>query len=411
VNRGDRVNRMAVIGAGPMGGGVAQVAAYNGIPVRMKDIRHDAVAGGLAHARSIFDGAVKRRSLRKREASRRMGLISGGIDYAGTGSADVVVEAVIENMAVKRAVLREVEATVRSDAIIATNTSSLSVDEMAAVLERPQRFAGMHFFNPVHRMPLVEVVQGADTDPDTVATLAALAVRLGKVPVVTRDAPGFLVNRILGPYLNEAGHLLDEGWDAAVVDRAWKRFGMPMGPYRLIDEVGIDVVTHAGKTMAEAFGGRMAPAASLTALAGSGRLGRKGGGGFYRYAKGKETDIDSSVYVDMQISTRRSRPDEAQVVDRLVLPMINEAARVLQSKIVGSAADVDLGMVMGTGFPPFRGGLLKYADDRGPGDVLDAITTLHESRGERYRPCALLTELGEAGETFHASFPGGQHPR
>ncbi len=409
--RAGRVNRMAVIGAGPMGGGIAQVAAYNSIPVRMKDIRHEAVAGGLAHARSIFDGAVKRRSLRQREASRRMGLISGGIDYAGTGSADVVVEAVIENMAVKRAVLREVEATVRPDAIIATNTSSLSVDEMAAALERPARFAGMHFFNPVHRMPLVEVVQGAGTDPDTVETLAALAVRLGKVPVVTRDAPGFLVNRILGPYLVEAGHLLDEGWDAAAIDRAWKRFGMPMGPYRLIDEVGIDVVTHAGRTMVEAFGARMAPAASLTALAASGRLGRKGGGGFYRYSRGKEQSIDSSVYADMRLPPRRSRPDDALVVDRLVLAMINEAARVLQSKIVGSAADVDLGMVMGTGFPPFRGGLLKYADDRGPGDVLGAITALHESHGERYMPCALLTELGEAGETFHGAFPGDRRPR
>ena len=409
--RAGEVERIAVIGAGPMGGGIAQVAAYNGIAVRMKDIRHDAVAGGLAHARSIFDGAVKRRSLRKREANRRMGLISGGIDYAGTGSADVVVEAVIENMAVKRAVLREVEAGVRPDAIIATNTSSLSVDEMAAVLERPGRFAGMHFFNPVHRMPLVEVVQGAGTDPDTVETLAALAVRLGKVPVVTRDAPGFLVNRILGPYLIEAGHLLDEGWDAAAVDRAWKRFGMPMGPYRLMDEVGIDIVTHAGRTMAEAFGDRMAPAASLTALAGSGRLGRKGGKGFYRYSKGRETAIDPSVYGDMQVSTRRSTPDAALVVDRLVLAMINEAARVLQAKIVASAADVDLGMVMGTGFPPFRGGLLKYADDRGLSDVLGAVTTLHESHGDRYRPCDLLAELGKAGETFHGAFPGGASER
>lgn len=408
---GAEVERMAVIGAGPMGGGIAQVAAYNGIPVRMKDIRHEAVAGGLAHARGIFDGAVKRRSLRRREASRRMGLISGGVDYAGTGSADVVVEAVVENMAIKRAVLREVEAAVRPGAIIATNTSSLSVDEMAAALERPERFGGMHFFNPVHRMPLVEVVQGRKTDPRTVQTLAALAVRLGKVPVVTRDAPGFLVNRILAPCLNEAGHLLDEGWDAAAVDRAWKRFGMPMGPYRLIDEVGIDVVGHAGRTMAEALGDRMAPAASMVALAGSGRLGRKGGKGFYRYAKGKEKDFDPSVYADLRLPVRRSTPDKALVVDRLLLAMVNEAARVLQSEIVGSAADVDLGMIMGTGFPPFRGGLLRYADDRGLAEVLDGLSALHDAHGDRYRPCALLTELCEAGATFHGAFPGGHNGR
>ncbi|MDE0671914.1 MAG: 3-hydroxyacyl-CoA dehydrogenase family protein, partial [Caldilineaceae bacterium] len=301
---------MAVLGAGPMGGGVAQVAAYNGIRVRMKDIHHEAVAGGLAHARSVFDGAVRRRSLRKRDADARMGLISGGVDDAGVGSADLVVEAVVERMAVKRAVLREVEGVVGPDAVIATNTSSLSVDEMAAALERPERFAGMHFFNPVHRMPLVEVVKGAATDADTVETVAALAVRLGKVPVVTRDAPGFLVNRVLGPCLNEAGHLLSEGWDALAVDRAWKRFGMPMGPFRLIDEIGIDVMSHAGEAMAQQFGERMAPAAALVALAISGRPGRKGNKGFYRYEGGREKGFDQTVYADMKLSGTRSTPDQ-----------------------------------------------------------------------------------------------------
>lgn len=405
------VKHAAVLGAGPMGGGIAQVAAYKGIQVRMKDIHHEAVARGLAHARSIFDGAVRRRSLRKREAARRMGLISGGIDYAGIGSAGLVVEAVVENMAIKRAVLREVERVVGRSAVIATNTSSLSVDEMAEVLEHPQRFAGMHFFNPVHRMPLVEVVRGTNTDADTVETLAALAVRLGKVPVVTRDAPGFLVNRILGPCLNEAGRLLDEGWDALAVDRAWKRFGMPMGPFRLIDEVGIDVVRHAGETMAEAFGERMAPAASLVALAASGRLGRKSGKGFYLYSGGREKAFDRSVYADMKLPASRSDPDEARVRDRLVLAMINEAARVLEEGIADSAADVDLGMVMGTGFPPFRGGLLKYADDLGPAEVLRTLEALCGTCGNRYEPCGLLKELSGAGETFHRAFPAGRRPK
>ena len=225
----------------------------------------------------------------------------------------------------------------------------------------------MHFFNPVHRMPLVEVVKGAATDADTVETVAALAVRLGKVPVVTRDAPGFLVNRVLGPCLNEAGHLLSEGWDALAVDRAWKRFGMPMGPFRLIDEIGIDVMSHAGEAMAQQFGERMAPAAALVSLAISGRPGRKGDKGFYRYEGGREKGFDQTVYADMKLSGTRSTPDEGRVQDRLVFAMVNEAARVLEERVVRSAADVDLGMVMGTGFPPFRGGLLKYADDRGPG--------------------------------------------
>ena len=406
--RARAVRRMAVLGAGPMGGGIAQVAAYNGLRVRMKDIRRGAVAGGLAHARAVFDGAVRRRSLRKRDADARMGLISGGIDYAGVASADLVVEAVVERMAVKRTVLREAEGVVGPDAVIATNTSSLSVDEMADALERPERFAGMHFFNPVHRMPLVEVVRGTRTDADTVETTAALAVRLGKVPVVTRDAPGFLVNRVLGPCLNEAGHLLGEGWDALAIDRAWKRFGMPMGPFRLIDEIGIDVMSHAGEVMAGAFGKRMAPAPALVALAMSGRLGRKGGKGFYRYEGGREKGFDQAVYPDMKLPGTRATPDEARVRDRLLLAMVNEAARVLEDRVVRSAADVDLGMVMGTGFPPFRGGLLKYADDRGPAEVLRTLEVLEVTYGHRFAPTPLIRELGESGETFHGAFPAGR---
>ena len=402
------VGRMAVIGAGHMGGGIAQVAAYNDIPVRMKDVRHEAVAGGLAYARSIFDGAAERRTLRRREATRKMGLISGGIDYAGVGRADLVVEAVVERMDVKKAVLNEVEAVVGPSAVIATNTSSLSVDEMASALARPGRFAGMHFFGPVHRMPLVEVVRGRKTDPDTVETIAALVVRLGKVPVVTRDGPGFLVNRILGLALNEAGHLLDEGCDVKALDRIWTDFGMPMGPCRLIDEVGMDIARHAGDTLAEAFGERMAPAASLVALGESGRLGRKGGRGFYLYEGAKQKGVDPTVYPDMEQPSRRSTPDPARARDRMVLAMVNEAARILEDGIVTSAADVDLGMVMGTGFPPFRGGLLRYADDRGLTEVLKAVEGFRDALGSRFQPAPLLVELVEAGQTFHGAFPGGR---
>ncbi|MDE2764669.1 MAG: 3-hydroxyacyl-CoA dehydrogenase NAD-binding domain-containing protein [Gemmatimonadota bacterium] len=402
------VRRMAVIGAGHMGGGIAQVAAYNGIPVRIKDVRHEAVAGGLAHARSIFDGAVKRRRLKPRDARDRMGLISGGLDYAGVGQADLVVEAVVERMDVKKTVLAEVEAVVGSAAVIATNTSSLSVDEMASALARPGRFAGMHFFGPVHRMPLVEIVRGEKTDSDTVETIAALVVRMGKVPVVTRDGPGFLVNRVLGLALNEAGHLLDEGNDGKALDGIWTDFGMPMGPCRLIDEVGMDIARHAGDTLAEAFGERMEPAASLVALGESGRLGRKGGRGFYLYAAGQTKGFDPTVYADMGQPSRRSTPDPARVRDRMVLAMVNEAARILEDGIVNSAADVDLGMVMGTGFPPFRGGLLRYADDRGPKEVLKAIEAFRDSLGPRFRPAPLLTELAKAGETFHGAFPAAR---
>ena len=403
--RAATVGRMAVIGAGRMGGGIAQVAAYNDLPVRMKDVRHEAVAAGLAHARSIFDGAVKRRSLRRRDAMRKMGLISGGLDYAGVGRADLVVEAVVERMDIKKAVLKEVESVVGPDAVIATNTSSLPVDEMASVLDRPGRFAGMHFFGPVHRMPLVEVVRGGKTDPDTIETIAALVVRMGKVPVVTRDGPGFLVNRILGLALNEAGHLLDEGYEVQALDRIWTDFGMPMGPCRLIDEVGMDIARHAGDSLAEAFGERMAPSASLVALGESGRLGRKGGKGFYLYEDGKEKGVDGTVYADMGQSSRRVSPDPARACDRIVLAMVNEAARILDDGIVGSAADVDLGMVMGTGFPPFRGGLLRYADDRGLEEVLAVVEGFAKEVGDRFQPSGPLIELARSGETFHGAFP------
>lgn len=403
--RAKAVDRIAVIGAGVMGGGIAQIAAYRGISARMKDIRHEAVAAGLAFVRSVFDEEVKRRKLRSREARQKMALVSGTLDYGGVGQAGLVVEAVVERMDVKRQVLAETEAVMDPDAVLATNTSSLSVDEMATGLSRPEKFGGMHFFNPVHRMPLVEVVRGSRTHPDTVETIAALAVRLGKVPVVTADGAGFLVNRILGACLNEAGHMLDEGLDARAIDRAWTDFGMPMGPYRLIDEVGIDVVNHAGATLAEAFGERAFPAPALVALGKSGRLGRKGGRGFYQYPKGKPPRFDPSVYADMAISAGRSPAAASAVQDRLVLAMVNEAGRALEEGIVASAGDVDLGMVMGTGFPPFRGGLLKYADDRGTGDVLAELKRLEQRYGGRFAPCAVVRQLGDSGGSFHQMFP------
>ena len=400
------VDRIAVIGAGVMGGGIAQLAAYRDIPARMKDIRHDAVGAGLAFARSVFDKAVERRKLSRREADAKMALVSGGIDDAGLRQAGLVVEAVVERMDIKRQVLAEAEAAMNPQGVLATNTSSLSVDAMAAGLQRPGRFAGMHFFNPVHRMPLVEVVQGKSTDPTTVQTVAALAVRLGKVPVVTTDGPGFLVNRILGACLNEAGHMLDDGLDAKAVDRAWTRFGMPMGPYRLLDEIGLDVAHHAGASLAAALGDRMAPAPPLAALAESGRLGRKGGLGFYRYEGRRAKGFDSGVYRAFgQDARARRTPAADEVRDRLALAMVNEAARVLEEGVVESATDVDLGMVMGTGFPPFRGGLLKYADDRGLADVLQAVEALEGRFGKRFEPSPLLLALGKRDGAFHEAHP------
>lgn len=401
------VEQLGVVGAGVMGGGIAQLAAYHDVRVRMKDIEHEGVSAGLRHARRTFDKAVERRKLSRREADRKMELVSGGVSYDGFGAADLVVEAVVEKLEVKHAVLREVEEIVPDDCVLATNTSSLRVDDLAEVLEDPGRFGGLHFFNPVHRMPLVEVVRGARTDPRTVATLHAFAAEMGKVPVVVADGPGFLVNRILGPYMNEAGWLLADGATVEEIDGAAVDFGMPMGPLRLVDEVGIDVAHHAGATLYEALGDRLAPSPPLAALYDTGRLGKKGGRGFYRYEDGKENGVDEEVWADLAdaVPAERGGFDRDEIRRRLVIQMINEAARCLDEGIVEAAWQVDIAMIMGTGFPPFRGGLLRFADTLHPRGILDRSRALQARYGPRFAPAELVERLAEEDRGFYDAFP------
>lgn len=405
------VDTVGVLGAGVMGGGIAQLAAARGISVYMKDIQHEAVTGGLQHASELFGKAVKRRRLTPREARQAQERISGGLDYHGLSNADLVVEAIVEKMEVKKAVLRELEDHVADDAILATNTSSLSVTEMAEALARPERFCGMHFFNPVHRMPLVEVIRGARTSDEAIVTVYRLSVELGKVPVVVGDGPGFLVNRILGPYLNEAGFLLSEFGSVGEIDSVAKSFGMPMGPLRLIDEVGIDVSGHAGASLHAGLGDRLEPSPLLLELGKTDRLGRKGGLGFYRYEDGKEKEVDPGIYPALGLAGNGSAGGDASerarvIRRRLVLAMINEAARILDDRIVTAAQDVDLGMIMGTGFPPFRGGLLRFADTLHPRGVLDRLKELHDQFGVRFEPAPLLVRLAADDRTFYDAFPG-----
>lgn len=401
------IRQIGVVGAGTMGGGIAQLAAQRGIRVRLKDVRQEAVSLALKHAAGVFDSGVKRRKLSTRSADEAMGLISGGLDYAGFGPTELVVEAVVERMEVKKAVLREIESSVSESCLIATNTSSLSVNEMAGALNSPRRFVGMHFFNPVHRMPLVEIVRGEQTDGDVVATVHALSVRLGKVPVVVGDGPGFLVNRILGPYLNEAGFLLGEGAGIDDIDGTAVAFGLPMGPLRLIDEVGIDIVRHAGQTLHKAFGERLAPAPTLVAIGESGRLGRKGGSGFYTHQNGRESRADPTVLdlIGTSGAGAESRPDTEEIRDRLVLSMINEAAGVLSDGVAASAADVDLAMIMGTGFPPFRGGLLRLADEIHPRSLVERLERYEKSCGPRFTAAPLLRELARDDRGFYEAYP------
>jgi 3-hydroxyacyl-CoA dehydrogenase/enoyl-CoA hydratase/3-hydroxybutyryl-CoA epimerase len=298
-------------------------------------------------------------------------------------------------------VLRETEAEVRKGCVITTNTSSLSVSEMQDALERPGDFAGMHFFNPVHRMPLVEVIRGRQSSDETIATVVALTRKLDKTPIVVNDGPGFLVNRILAPYLNEAGWLLADGASIEQVDRILRDFGMPMGPLRLLDEVGLDVARHAGAVMANAFGERLAAPATMTALEQTKLLGRKGGLGFYEYENGRDRNVNAAIYGQLSLSSTRVDLPEQEILDRTLLTMVNEAARVLEDRIVESAGDVDLGMITGTGFPPFRGGLLRWADTLGAAEVLRRLETLQTKHGARFEPAPLIRSMARDGRKFY----------
>jgi len=310
-----------------------------------------------------------------------------------------VVEAVVEDLDVKRAVLAEIEEVSRGGCLFASNTSSLRIDLIAQGCRFPENVVGMHFFNPVDRMPLVEIIRGTATSDEAVATLVELARRLKKTPVVVNDGPGFLVNRILMATMNEALFLLKEGTPVEAVDRAMKRFGMPAGPFELLDQVGLDVAHRVSVILGDAFGDRFRPPKVLEAACGEGRLGRKSGRGFYRWAGGKRGRVDPSVYALVNDRGGRIAP-EAEAVDRMVLPMVNEAALCLVDGIARTPADVDLAMVTGTGFPPFRGGILRYADSLTLVELTQRMDRLSAVHGPRFRPVPLLRDLARSGRTF-----------
>ena len=377
------IEKTGVLGAGVMGGGIAQLLAYKDFPVRMKDIDQQMVADGLKHAGSIFDKAVNKHKLSELQRDRKMELISGTTRYDGFETADVVIEAVVEKMTVKKQVLQEIEEHLQADAVFASNTSALSITELQSEAEHPERVGGMHFFNPVHRMPLVEVIKGKKTNEKTVATIFQLAKHLNKNPIIVKDSPGFLVNRILGVYLNEACLLADEGYDYQWVDSQIKDFGMPMGPFRLIDEVGIDIAAEVADTLGESFSDYLEESPLLRKVSEKGLKGKKSGNGFYTYEDGKQQDTNREV---RQLANGTKKENPESVIQRIIYLMVNEAARCLQDGIVDSPKAVDVGMVFGTGFPPFRGGLCKFADDENFEKSTDTLIKLSESKGARYEP-------------------------
>ena len=403
------VARVGVLGAGVMGGGIAQLAADKGLPARMKDVAAEPLAHGFRTAAELWKEKMSRRRMTRRQFEEKMALLSGGFDYSGFGMAEITIEAVVEKLSVKQQVLKEWEDAVPDDRIFASNTSTLPITQIAAGARNPRRVAGMHFFNPVHRMPLVEVIRGEKTSDETVATIFDLAKKLGKTPIVVRDGPGFLVNRILAPYLSEAVRLVTEGCRIEDVDNALTAFGMPVGPLALLDDVGIDVAVKGGQTMAAAFPARLPLAENFGAVPEAGRLGRKSGKGFYRYAGKRRLAPDPGAYRDLRLRGAGASPLPAEViVARLLMPMINEAAFCLEDRIVASAGRLDLAMIFGTGFPAFRGGLLRYADELGPDRVANRLEDLQERLGDRFAPSELILRLAREKRKFH---DGGESPR
>ncbi len=364
------VEKVGVLGAGVMGAGIAQWCSARGLTVRLKDIKPEFVAAGIKRIADAYREGVKRRKMSELDAQHGLTQVHPTTEYTGFGDCDLVIEAVLEKIEVKRQAYSELAEALRNDCIIASNTSAIPIDDLAEASGRPKRFVGIHFFNPVHKMPLVEIVRGSKTAPEVVAAAVEFAKRLKKIPVVVKGTPGFLVNRLLMPYLNEAGVLLGEGETIESIDEAMVDFGMPMGPLRLIDEVGIDVAYDVAAELGEAFKERMAVARILRQVHEQGLKGRKGGVGFYVYKKKKAEKVNrrlaKAIRRDTESRNAGKEPRSARDIQRRLLGvMIQEAKLCLSEGVVASEDDIDAGMIFGTGFPPFRGGLVVYARDVG----------------------------------------------
>lgn len=396
------IDRVAVVGAGFMGAGIAAVTAENGMRVRLKDVSPEAVARGIATTTSSLRKRAERRRLPEHEVIRIVDRVEGTAEYTGFGVVDLVVEAVFEDTDLKHRVLREIEAAAGEDTIIASNTSTIPIADLAAATVRPDRVIGVHFFSPVEKMPLVEIIVAPATAPWVAASCHAYAKRIGKTPIIVNDAPGFYVNRILGPYMNEAAILLEEGAAIEAIDDAMTAWGFPVGPLTLYDEVGFDVAAKSGKILAAASGERVVQSGVLDALIADGRQGRKNGRGFYTYGNGEKKGPDASAYTIVGAQARREFAPEA-IQERLVLGMVNEAVRALDDGVLRSPRDGDVGAVFGIGFPPFRGGPFWYLDALGAAEVVDRLRALESAHGPRFAPAPLLTRKAKEGGRFHGA--------
>ncbi len=401
------VKHAAVVGAGIMGGGIAYQSASRGVPVVMKDIREEAIEQAFGEISRLLSRQVKRGRIDEEGMARTMGAVQGTLSYGDFAHADLAVEAVVENPKVKHQVLAAVEEALPEGAVLATNTSTISIDSLAGALKHPERFCGMHFFNPVYRMPLVEVIRGKASSEEAVATVAAYAQKMGKTPIVVNDGPGFLVNRILTPYMVSFQFLVADGAEIEAIDKTMEGFGWPMGPAYMSDVVGLDTAHHAGEVMAAAFPGQIETARPLPGdvLFQAGYYGQKNGKGYYRYEegrKGPQKVFDPEVYqlLAPAIAKRPEAVSDEEIVERMMIPMVIEAARCLEEGIVDTPTELDMALILGLGFPPFRGGLLRYADRIGIGEMCSGAER-YAALGRLYEPTPRMRELAEAGKGFY----------
>ncbi|MEZ4703755.1 MAG: 3-hydroxyacyl-CoA dehydrogenase NAD-binding domain-containing protein [Bdellovibrionota bacterium] len=385
------VNRIGVLGAGIMGAGIAGLFADKGKKVRLKDVSDEALGKGMRAIWSVYESNRKKRREKSHYVDEKIHRISQTKDYSGFSRLDFVVEAIIEKIEVKQSVLSELAQHVSDEAVIATNTSALSITEIASVVKNPQRVVGMHFFNPVHKMPLIEIVQGQQTSQQTIASTKQLAIAMGKTPIIVQDRPGFLVNRVLGTYLAEAIRLAEEGMPMAAIEKIALDFGMPMGPFDLFDEIGLDVANHVGRYLSDSFSYLPKTSSLISSMIQNNRFGKKNGKGFYVHQKGKKT-LDKSFLESMGLTPQGmvDADKQSMIIDRLILVMVNEAYRCLEEKVVKNEQDVDVGMVLGTGFAPFRGGLISYAKQRSLQKIVERLEELSKEHGKHFSPCECL---------------------
>ncbi len=392
------IERPAVVGAGVMGGGIALALVERaGVPVRLKDVRLEALGVAMRHANDVLTKKVRRKRLKPRDQRMILQRIQPTLEESGLAPCDLVIEAVVEDLAVKQKLFADLARRVSDRTILATNTSSLSIDAIGQLTPHRERVVGMHFFNPVEKMPLVEIVSGRHTSRLAVRTTAALARKLGKTPIEVKDAPGFLVNRLLAFYSAEAMWLLDEGYSVETIDRAMTSWGMPMGPLRLADEVGLDVSAKVAKVLGEAFGERLAFPRWVERLADSRTLGVKSGAGVYRYRGRQPNGVNRELLERIGWRPRRGSVNYEDLVERMVLPMVSEAAQCLEERVVADPGLLDLALVFGTGFPPFRGGLCRWADERGLGRIVSQLEEWARTIAPRLAPSPALRRIAEEG--------------